>query len=211
MSQLKFEDIPAMMITLPEDQGWMNQMRERLPYFAANGFPNILQVPGVHCFNWGLRGTHIYLRDNPQEQHYIGDKKTGGFLSWHIAIAMMRVMPQSHTFYLEADCEFVEGFKEKAQQALNDVPDDFDFLFIGSCCAKDKPKKKIKNNIYEVHYPLCGHCYIIAKKCTDFIIATNRDTSDPIDISLMHKSFPSLKIYTVLPRLVSQHQINLAE
>lgn len=208
---ISLSDIKPLMIYLPDCKSWMEKHLERRKYFQDQGIENIKYVAGIHAQKWGLLGKHIYLRDGrPEEQFYIGDKKVGSYLSWYILFCMMDVMPDSHYWLIEDDCIFIEGWKEKLQQALQDVPDDFDFLFVGSCCTEGREQQHIKGDIWEVKYPQCGHCYIISKKCIPFLIETSRDPGEPIDVSLYYNSFPHLKVYTILPRLADQIDTNLA-
>lgn len=202
-----------MCIFLPDEEKWMKEHLEAKEYFASQGL-DVYWVEGIHARKWGIQGRHIYLLDNrPQEQFYIGDGKVGCFLSWYLLYQLMKVMPQSHSMILEGDCKFIDGWKEKLEQALQDVPEDFDFLFVGSCCTQNTDPVHVKGNVYEYPYrgeekwnwyPQCGHNYIIAKKCVQTLIDTQRDVANPVDVSLIKYAFPKLKVYAILPRLADQ-------
>ncbi len=92
------------------------------------------------------------------------------------------------------------------------MPPDFDFLFVGSACAEDKEPVHVAGNVYHFpyrpekpdYYPQTGFCYIVAKKCMQHLIDTQRDTGDPVDVSLIYKAFPQLNVYAILPRLADQ-------
>lgn len=207
-------NIKPLSVFLPEDAAWMAEHSQAREYFASEGIDDIYWVEGIHAKRWGLRGTHIYLLDNrPEEQFYIGTNKVGTFLSWYLLYHIMRAMDHSHYMILESDCRFKLGWRAELEQALKDVPADFDFLFVGSCCAIDKEPVHVAGNVYEYpyrgedkwqYYPQCGHCYIIAKKCVQVLIDTQRDCANPVDISLIRYAFPKLKIYAILPRLADQ-------
>lgn len=210
---ISFLQLGQLSIILPDDALWMEEYSKAKEYFASEGiYPH--WVEGIHARKWGIQGRHIYLLDGrPEEQFYIGDNKVGTFLSWYLLYQLMKVMPQSHYLILETDCKFIEGWKEKLEQALKDVPEDFDFLFVGSCCAKDKEPVHVKGDVYEFpyrgeekwqFYPQCGHSYIIAKKAAQTLIDTQRDTANPVDVSLIKYAFPKLKVYAILPRLAHQ-------
>lgn len=206
-------DIKPLSIFLPDDPEWMKEHAAAKEYFASQGL-DVYYVEGIHARKWGIQGRHIYLLDGrPQEQFYIGDNKVGTFLSWYLLYHIMKAMPHSHYLILESDCKLVEGWREKLEQALKDAPADFDFLFVGSCCAKDKEPVHVAGDVYEYpyrgeekwqYYPQCGHAYIIAKKCVQTLIDTQRDVANPVDVSLIKYAFPKLKICAILPRLADQ-------
>ena len=217
---IQLSDIKPVSIYLPDEQIWMDRYEVAKEYFIANGL-DVHWVEGIHAEKWGLQGRHIYLLDGrPEEQFMIGIKKLGGFLSWYLLYHVCNSMPYSHYLFLEMDCKFKDGWREKVQSELANVPDDFDFLFIGSCCAEDKEPVHVAGDVYEFpyrgeekweYYPQCGHAYIIAKKCLPFLIQTQRDTANPVDVSLIKYAFPFLKVYAILPRLADQGiEINLA-
>lgn len=206
-------DIKPISVFLPDDPKWMEEHAAAREYFASQGL-DVYWVEGIHAKRWGIQSTHIYLLDGrPEEQFYIGVNKVGTFLSWYLLYHICKAMPQSHYMILESDCKFLDGWKDKLNQALQDVPEDFDFLFVGSCCAADKEPVHVKGDVYEFpyrgeekwqFYPQCGHCYIIAQKCMQLLIDTQRDVANPVDISLIRFAFPKLKVYAILPRLADQ-------
>lgn len=206
--------IKPVSVFLPEDPEWMKEYERAKEYFSSQGIDDIHWVEGIHAQKWGLQSRHIYLLDGrPEEQFYIGIGTVGGFLSWYILFHVCKVMDFKHFLFLESDAEFMEGWRDKLIQSLEDVPEDFDFLFVGSCCAKDKEPVHIKGDVYEFpyrgeekwqYYPQCGHAYIIAHKALQTLIDTQRDVAHPMDVSLIRYAFPKLKIYAILPRIATQ-------
>ncbi len=211
---IQFSDIKPVVLWLPDAPEWVEQKENAEKYFAEQGIENIDWVAGIHAHKWGVQGTHIYLLDGrPEEQFKIGDKKVGGFLSQYVVYNSMLRSAESHFMFMETDCEFIDGWKEKLNEELKNVPEGFDFLFVGSCCAADKEPIHVAGDIYEfpfrgeenwTMYPQCGHCYIVAKKALPHIIATQRDAGNPADVSLVKYSFPQMKVYAILPRLAHQ-------
>lgn len=209
-------DIQPISVFLPDEEKWMEQYRKAKTYFEENGL-NVYWVEGIHSHKWGITSKHIYLLDGrPEQQFYISDAKVGGFLSWYLLYHICRAMNRPHYLFLETDCRFVDGWKEKLEIELQNVPSDFDFLFVGSCCAMDKEPIHVKGNVYEFpyrgeakwqFYPMCGHAYIIAHKAMQTLIDTQRDVANPVDVSLIRYAFPKLKIFAILPRLADQGDI----
>lgn len=210
---IQLSDIQPISVFLPEDPIWMQEHLQAREYFANQGL-DVYFLEGIHAQKWGIQGRHIYLLDNrPEEQYYIGDHKVGTFLSWYLIYHVCKAMNRPHYMILESDCRFKDGWQEKLNEELKNVPEDFDFLFVGSCCAKDKEPIHIAGDVYEFpyrgeekwqFYPQCGHSYIIAHKALQTLIDTQRDTANPVDISLIRYAFPKLKIYAILPRLADQ-------
>lgn len=174
-------------------------------HFAQHGI-NAEFFVGVHGEKMGLNTTHPYMVDRKEgdELFFAGPKPVGIFLSHYMLWDAMQLLPEQHTFILEDDAKFQDGWKEKFERALQDVPADFDILFVGSCCCNHRPTTHIKGLINEVKYPMCFHAYVVAKKAVPHLLATNRDCYAPIDISVTFHSFDKLKVYTILPRIVDQ-------
>lgn len=230
--------IQPILLYLPDTQEWLDRWEAGKQHFEEAGlttstlFSKLIHVPGVHAAKFGIIGTHVYMRDaysrlrhsyngkelparmpsELKEQFKNIDGKIGGNLSHYILYNVMNVLPNKYFMVLEDDCRLSEGWQDKLQQALKDVPADFDFLFVGSCCATDKDPIHVKNDIYHFphredkpdFYPQSGHCYIVAKKAIPILLATQRDTADPVDVQLIYEAFPHLNVYAILPRLAEQ-------
>ena len=206
-------DIKPILLYLPDDDFWMKEWKEAQEYLASQGIDDVHEIAGIH-YNWGVCGNKIYLVDGkPEEKFYIGDKKVCGNLSQYLCFSVMNAMDYTHFMFMEGDVKFVDGWREKLEIEMENVPEDFDFLFAGNCCTMDKEPVHVKGNVYEFpwrgeakrfHYPQCSHCLIIAKKCLPFLIASNRDVSMPSDVSLVVNSFPKLKVCAILPRIATQ-------
>jgi hypothetical protein len=152
----------------------------------------------------GLVTEHKYEIDNPGSGWKIGAKPVACWVTFWAFWSALNLLPDSHFWQLEWDCQFPADWRPRVEAALRDTPADFDMLFIGSCCAQDRVKRHIKGNVYEVHWPQCGHCTIIAKKALPVLLRTQRKVYAPLDISLTFHSLPLLKVYTVLPRIANQ-------
>lgn len=190
-------------ITLPEKPLKTEAAKK---HFEEAGLTNVEYMFGINAEVAGLQAEHPYNVDRtPAEgDFHMGYHPTGVFLSHYMAWSAIKHMPDAHVLILEDDAKFEEGWKLKFEKAMQDVPADFDFLFIGSCCCNGKRTRLVKGDVYKVDYPACLHAYVIAKKCIDKVLLTQRDVYGPIDLTLTFHTFPHLKVYTVLPRLASQ-------
>ena len=229
--------IQPVLLYLPDEEKWLKEFEEAKAYFAAQGLTDIECIAGIHAHKWGVTGTHIYLLDGrPEEQFQIGQSKTGGFLSHYLLYNVMKYMPvgprvtgtgvngantrmsmlneEDIFMVLEGDCRFTTvNWKEILADALNALPANWDFLFIGSCCALNKEPVPVAGDVYHYPwrgaekwdwYPQGGWCYLVKRRCMDLLIKTQRDAGVPVDISLIRYAFPEMKVYAILPRLADQ-------
>ncbi len=195
------DDIQPIMLYLPED-GFKERMELGRKHFAEQGLKPI-ECWGIHADAFGLVGSHPYLGDDPNRTIPQGSKDIGSYLSHYIMYNMINAMDKEFCMICEDDCRFVDGWREKLNQALADCPE-FDVLFVGSCCTSGLRPRHEKGMIFSGIYPMCGHCYIIRKRAIGLFLSTQRDTANPTDISLRKLAFPHLKVYTILPRLAEQ-------
>jgi len=175
-------------------------------HFAEMGVDNVVFYEGLNAEKMGFNGTNPYMLDRKEgdELFYIGTKPTGIFLSHYSLWSALTLLPDEHFFILEIDAQFTEGWKEKFEQALKDVPDYFDWLFAGSCCCDMRHKTHVKGDIWDIRWPMCFHAYVVAKKALPHLLATNRNCYAPIDISTTLHSFNAMNVFTVYPRIVNQ-------
>jgi hypothetical protein len=178
-------------------------------HFAERGIDAEF-VYGIHAGTCGLRTENNYEIDDPGGGFNIGKHGVGIWVSFIMLYQIMNQFPDKHFFVLEHDAEFDENWRPRFDQAMKDVPPDFDFLYIGSCCSSQMSKSHVKGEVWDVRYPFCNHAIVIAKKCLPFVIkALMRKCWAPLDIQLVREVFPHLKIYTVLPRLAKQFDTEL--
>lgn len=213
-------DLKPIALWLSDEERWINQRKTAQDYFESQGITDTYWLNGVHARAWGIKGTRPYLLDGkPEENFYIGDANVGNFISQYIAYTVMDVLDYSHYLYLEGDCEFMPLWKQKLAHALENIPKDFDVLYVGSCCLKSKIDKPFhaESGLYEIkpshwrEYPLCTHCWIVAKKAVPHFINTQRDVSNPTDISITRFTLDKLRVFAIHPRLAGQFNTEIPE
>jgi len=211
-------EIKPIALCLSDEDRWIKQKQAAEIYFKSQGVEDIYWLNGVHARAWGIKGTKPYLLDGkPEENFYIGDANVGNFISQYIAYTVMDALDYSHYLYLEGDCEFLPDWKTKLEKVLTVISKDFDMLYVGSCCLQGKLGNPLdaESGLYEMkpkhwrEYPLCTHCYIVAKKAIPHFIATQRDASNPTDISITRFTLDKLKVYAIHPRLAQQFNTSI--
>lgn len=131
-------------------------------------------------------------------------KHVAATLSHWAVWKVMEYQPDDHFWVLEYDVRLVHDWKDTYQTAMKSIPDDWDVLFLGSCCCKGRPTTHIGGNIYEVKYPLCGHAMAYRKKALPVLLKEHQKINMPLDIALYYLSLPKLRVYTALPPIVVQ-------
>lgn len=206
-------DLQPIMLYLPDTEQWRTRYAEGKKHFEEQGITNIISVWGIHGHSFGIQGTHLYEYDNPGGKHQIGVANTALNLSMYCVYNVENNLPNSHFIFLEDDTRFNNGWKSIVEQALKEIPPDFDFCFLGSCCANAIPKEKAGSHLFKykyqagryMNYPLCGNAYIVAKKAIPKILETQRDAYANVDINLAVNTFKYLNVYAILPRICEQN------
>jgi len=137
-----------------------------------------------------------------------GDKISNYHIIGHLTHYMMwktlSHLPEDAFWVLEYDAIMAPGWREQFDSAMAVLPDDWDIVFLGSCCTQDRPTKHIGNNLYEVKWPMCGHAMMYRKKGLLVLLDIHQKIWGPLDIALFTDSLPLLRVYTILPRIATQ-------
>jgi GR25 family glycosyltransferase involved in LPS biosynthesis len=195
----------AFCLSLPETP---DQVERARAHFIERGL-DVEFVAGINAKLCGLATSNPYEVDNPGSGFHIGEKLTGVFLGWYLLWSVCNHHPDSHFLLFEQDVVLHPDFKERMAKALQDVPKDFDWLFLGSCCTTGQRRTYIQGEVWDIKYPLCSHAAIVAKKCLPHVLATQRKLYGPNDCTLVFHSFDKMKVFTVLPTMADQLNTNL--
>lgn len=163
---------------------------------------------GIYGEGFGLSTRHALQESGGLMMGY---KHVGLCLSHYMLWSALDILPKSNTHFLilEDDARFPQDWSKRTEKALADTPKDFDILMIGSCCCADKPNNLVAGEVWDVRYPSCTHAYIVARKALPVLLKTQRKIWTIIDQALIANTFPFMKVYTVLPRIVEQSSVNL--
>lgn len=194
----------ALCLSLPEQP---ERGERAMRHFQECG----LGVEMVCAVNGGLTGlasTHPYEHDHPGTDYVIGPATIGIFLSHYIIWSIVAHGQDEFVLVLEDDVILGSDFKSKMNQALLDVPEDWDMLFLGSCCTAGHPMTHTRGTVYKI-YPQCLHAYIMTRKAARALLPKYRDVYGPIDCLLRLNNYSGLNVYTVLPRIAEQMNTEL--
>jgi len=201
----------AICICLPEAPARIEKAKS---HFESHGLTDVDFFTGINAPVAGLATWHTYEIDHPGCGFRMGAKPTGCWLGHYMVWNAMTRMPDDAYLVLEDDAELHEGFAQKFEQALHDVPSDYAFLYVGHCCMQHVPMTHVKGDVYEVHTTndaygpiksvMCTHAYVIRRTIVPYCLRTLRKCWAPVDIQLSREVFPNVKVYVVMPRIISQ-------
>ena len=148
-----------------------------------------------------------YPDGSPVPGERIGIMPTGGYLGTYMMWKVLSYLPEDEFWCLEDDAEFPNDWEIQYRKAMSNLPTDWDIVYIGSCCTKNKPAQRIggmNSNLWDVRYPMCNHGMQIRKKALPVLLEVHQHLWAPLDIAMLYDSLPKLRVFTILPRLVSQ-------
>lgn len=204
-------EVQPICLYLPDHPAWMARHEKGKEYFKKAGI-DPLYFSGFHAERMGVQTSRVYDRDpqNIDTGWKIPPKTVGNFLSWHMGFNIMLHKPEvDYWMVLEDDLILNDDWKQRAEQAIKDTPEDFDYLILGHCCTEGVPTTHVEGEVYEVKYPQAGVPAIVSKKALATIIKYARNAGYPFDVNLHDYVFQHLKVYTLLPRLSEQEDTHL--
>lgn len=182
-----------------------NRIERLKQHLTESGICDFRLFYGIDATYSGIATTLTYEIDNPGSGYIMSQKLVGCSLShWMLWKTLEFDRSTSDAVIIfEDDVILHSEWKKIVDNAILKLPDDWDILFAGSCCASDKLGKQIDHNLFE-GVPLCLHFYIVRKKALKILIETNEKFSGPIDIQIYFNSNKHLKSYIIFPRVADQ-------
>lgn len=181
-------------------------------HFASRG----VDVSFFDAYNGkklGLKTTIPYMDDQPDWKpgdgpvYRIGFGQIGCLLSHLNVWKAMRHILGDEFVVLEDDVELVENYNERLAVLLNNLPSDWQFVFLGCCCLPEEQIKVAPQIVKTPHPPMCTHAYMIKRSAIDVLIETNSVAWSAVDIQIQKLSLARLNYYTVTPPLADQLSI----
>lgn len=187
-------------ITDPEDSPrWTQVQRE----CEREG----LEIARVNAFmgnRWGIYTSIEYREDYSDVFYKIAPSSIGCTVSHWMLWGICSLFPDPYFVVLEDDVTLYPGFWKKTQEAISRLPEDWDMLYLGSCCYRDKIEESLGGGVYRITNPMCTHAYAVNSKTLRSLILEQQRAHMPIDIQLIKKSHSNKKIFTMAPRIAGQ-------
>lgn len=167
---------------------------------------------GISGRKFGLTTLVPYMDDVPNWKpgdgtpYFMSQGHIGCVLSHYMLWQTLSYLPYEEIIIFEDDVFFDIGVIEKLKIAYNELPEDWQYAFIGHCClAPDEYNTRITDSIISSTIPpLCTHAYMIKKSTINTLLDTNHVCWTNIDIQLAKRSLPLLKYYIMHPALADQ-------
>jgi len=159
----------------------------------------------------GLDTRLSYLDDHPDWKpedgptYRIGQGVLGCAMSHYTVWRIMEYLNDDYFFVVEDDVELCEGFKEKLMATIQNLPSDWQFVFVGHCCLDPKMVMVREGIAHTPHPPMCNHAYMVRKTAVKHLIETNELMYAPIDIQLQKRTLPTISHYSLVPPLAIQN------
>lgn len=158
-----------------------------------DGFDNqLLKLSPIDTFDLDRAGERI------------GTKHVAASLSHYLLWKCMSMQPDDSFIVFEYDVELPPDFQDRFDAAMAVMPDDWQVIFLGSCCCAGRETKHVAGEVYEVKYPLCGHALMYRKSALPVLLKEHQRIYQPLDVALFFQSLPQLRAYTIMPPLVNQ-------
>jgi hypothetical protein len=160
---------------------------------------------GIHAKTFGLKPE---LPSTKIKDYFISQGYLGTLLSHYTLWNTLTHLPYEEVLVLEDDAYVSPSFSEEFMQAYSELPDDWDLVYVGSCCTDGKKTRRISTRIAQVEYPLCLHGLLIRRRALPILIATNQVARDHLDIQLEQRTLSKLNHYCFIPPLVRQRTLD---
>lgn len=196
----------------PSGRARFESMAEHLDLLGVTDYVPFYGVDGKA---FGLTTTLTYDVDHPGTNFKISPSVIGCTLShwmlWSLLDHDLRVRGESDpVMVLEDDARFHPDAMVSIERAIEELPENWDMLYPGSCCTEGRIISRLRAGLVECH-PQCTHCYIVKPSSCRRLITTNTLAWAPIDIQMIYYSFPAMKVYAMVPRVVDQPETELPD
>jgi GR25 family glycosyltransferase involved in LPS biosynthesis len=194
--------VPVYCITLdPKGKRALRTVDE----FGVYGMPVTL-FQGIDARKWGVTTT-IKLKDHEGKPYYIAPTVCGCTLSHWMLWNHLITAKVSEALIVEDDVKLCVNFRNEFAQSYSELPQNWEFTFVGCCCADGRQSQPLTQRIWEVRWPLCTHCYLATSSALEKLMEPMAELRTPTDIALVENVFQKgiVKPYTMRPNLALQY------
>ena len=147
-----------------------------------------------------IKGSNLNLEWPPE----IKEGAVGCSLSHLFTMKLAKQMRLNNYLVLEDDIVFDENFNEKFSKIYeNEVPLDWDMLYLGGQHFHGMNLKKVTENVYKCEYTLAAHSVVFKDTVFDRFINSLIDITKPCDVHYA-ESHKEINAYVIIPHLTWQ-------
>lgn len=124
---------------------------------------------------YGVNGREVYPDKPKMMRGHLGCRASH--------LLLLKSLLERHSDYfivMEDDCELVDGFKEKLEAAMNELPVYWDLMYFGGHLKGEQVKHS--DNLIVAKDVLCTHGYVIKKDSIKGLIKAIEAREDKIDL-----------------------------
>lgn len=146
-----------------------------------------------------IEGSKLNLEFPPE----IKEGAVGCSLSHLYTMKMAKQLNLNNYLVLEDDVKFIENFSEIFPHIIDQVPKDWDMIYLGGQHLHGRNIKQVTENIYKCEYTLTTHSFAIKNTVYDLFIDKLIDVTKPCDVHLA-KEHKNINAYVCIPHLTWQ-------
>lgn len=121
------------------------------------------------------------------------------YTAWQVCLAL----PSDLFLICEDDARFVRGWEMKLLKARQSCKTDV--LLLGSCGGNPEGPP-IGDGVVDAGHPVCLHAYMVSRVALETMVRTQRSITEPVDNSLATRTYPLLKVGTMIPPIANQNK-----
>ena len=159
----------------------------------------------------GLTTKWNYDVDHPGTNCIMQPKAVSLYLGHLMIYQVCLILPGDAFLILEEDVRFKDDWKQRFDAAIGQLPDDWDLLYMGSCCTGGREHVPIAAGLFKTNYALCLHALVIRKKAIPVILEGCHKVYAPLDIAIILHCMPRLNTFVFIPRLADQRETILPD
>jgi len=160
-----------------------NRKEKLLEDLKEQNIKNYIFIEDYDKDNWNiseLKKTFPHVFKKTPSARFLNYSEISLLLKHYHIILDLYNSDDSYALVLEDDVVFCNNFLDELENCFVDFPDDWDLIWVGTCCnlhSKCVPDKKI----YPEKSSRCTHAYMISKKCSEKIINHLDEITEAID------------------------------
>lgn len=195
--------VPVYCITLDING---KRAQRTLEEFRPYGVEPVL-FRGIDNKKWTLKTT-TEMHHDEGFPYFIDWRATGCYLSHWMLWNHLYLSKVNEVMIVEDDVRLCVNFAQEFARSYAELPSDWQYAFVGSCCAGGRPTTPVSSRVFDVRWPMCTHCYLLKFSSLEPLLDNMAECRAPVDIAIHGNVFAKglVKAYTFLPRLADQHE-----
>lgn len=166
-----------------------------------------LQHITEECAKHGLEMIRVEAVDGSKILYRIHSKRKAaiiGCYKTHLGLLkQFNDLDNDYFFIAEDDAIFAENFKEKLSNYINELPDDWDMIYLGGNIKSKGSVAEFSSNFKKALNVFCTHAYIVRKKAISALIKKVETKQWKVDV-LYTEFQKENKCFITIPELAWQ-------